>query len=550
MFRSEMTRSQKRLLYLFSAVPVLLLVSTFIYMYGMEHLEGDPRNFWESLGWAAETVTTTGYGVDGRWHHPVMVIFTIVLQFAGVFLVFLVFPIYVIPFLEERFETRLPTDAGDVEDHVIIYRYGPAVSTLVERLRSEGVASVVVEEDSVTARRVADRGQKVVVRSLDDGALTAARIQAARALIANGRDDEDAAAILAARQGGFQGEILAVVEEPLHRKPMNLAGADAVYTPRHILGAALAARASARISPRVAGVQQLGRHLAVREIRLQAGSKLAGVTLEEAAIGANTGATVIAQWVEGKLVRQPNATTELVPWAILVAVGSHGALEKLTSLAGAVELRKEGPFLVGGYGEVGRKVAQLLTDAGEEVVVLDRQSGDGVDLVGDVLDPEVLESAGIRDAQAVILALDTDVSTLFATVIVKDLVPDVPVIARVNQPDNVERIHGAGADFALSISQVSGQMLARRLLGEEAVTIDPLLKVQRVSPEGMVGHNPANLKLRERTGCSVVAVERGDEVLVRFGDDFRFQEDDAVYLSGSNEDVALFVEKLGASGTG
>ena len=331
---------------------------------------------------------------------------------------------------------------------------------------------------------------------------------------------------------------------------MNLAGADAVYTPRHILGAALAARASARISPRVAGVQQLGRHLAVREIRLQAGSKLAGVTLEEAAIGANTGATVIAQWVEGKLVRQPNATTELVPGAILVAVGSHGALEKLTSLAGAVELRKEGPFLVGGYGEVGRKVAQLLTDAGEEVVVLDRQSGDGVDLVGDVLDPEVLESAGIRDAQAVILALDTDVSTLFATVIVKDLVPDVPVIARVNQPDNVERIHGAGADFALSISQVSGQMLARRLLGEEAVTIDPLLKVQRVSPEGMVGHNPANLKLRERTGCSVVAVERGDEVLVRFGDDFRFQEDDAVYLSGSNEDVALFVEKLGASGTG
>ncbi len=541
-----MTRSQKRLLYLFSAVPILLLAATFLYMYGMESLEGDPRDFWDALGWAAETVTTTGYGVDGRWDHPVMVLFAIVLQFIGVFLVFLVFPIYVIPFLEERFETRLPTDAGDVEDHVIIYRYGPAVTTLVERLRTEGVPSVVVEEDPTTARRVADKGQKVVVRSLDDDALTAARIGTARALIVNGDDDEDAAAILAARQGGFQGEILAVVEEPLHRKPMSLAGADAVYTPRHILGAALAARASARISPRVAGVQQLGRHLAVREIRVQSNSKLAGVTLEEAAIGANTGATVIAQWVGGKLVRQPTASTELEPGAILVAVGSHDSLEALTSLAGAVELRHEGPFLIGGYGEVGRKVTQLLSDAGEEVVVLDRQAGDGVDLVGDVLDTELLEAAGIHQAQAVILALDTDVSTLFATVIVKDLAPDVPVIARVNQPENVERIHGAGADFALSISQVSGQMLARRLLGEEAVTIDPLLKVQRVSPEGMVGHNPANLKLRERTGCSVVAVERGEEVLVQFGDDFRFQEDDAVYLSGSNEDVALFSDNLGA----
>jgi len=539
-----MTRSQKRLLYLFSAVPVLLLVATFLYMYGMEHLEGDPRSFWDALGWAGETVTTTGYGVDGHWDHPVMVLFSIILQFLGVFLVFLVFPIYVIPFLEERFETRLPTDAGDVHDHVIIYRYGPAVTTLVERLRSEGVASVVVEEDSAIARRVSEKGQKVVVRSLDDGALEAARIKTARALIANGPDDEDAAAILEARQGGFTGEILAVVEEPLHRKPMNLAGADAVYTPRHILGAALAARASARISPRVAGVQQLGRHLAVREIRVQPDSKLAGLTLKEAAIGATTGATVIAQWVEGKLVRQPSAATVLVPGAILVAVGSHGSLEKLTSQAGAVELRHEGPFLVGGYGEVGRKVAQLLTDAGEEVVVLDKRSGDGVDRVGDVLDPEVLESAGIRDSQAVILALDTDVSTLFATVIVKDLAPDVPVIARVNQPENVERIHGAGADFALSISQVSGQMLARRLLGEEAVTIDPLLKVQRVAPDGLVGKNPAEMELRERTGCSVVAVERGDEVLVRFGEDFRFEADDSVYLSGSGEDVACFRENL------
>lgn len=539
-----MTRSQKRLLYLFSAVPVLLLVSALLYMYGMAHLEGEPRGFWDSLGFAAETITTTGYGVDGRWTHPVMVIYTIVLQFFGIFLVFLVFPIYVIPFLEDRFETRLPTDAGDIEDHVVIYRYGPAVTTLVARLRAEGVDSVVVEEDAATARRISDKGQKVVVRSLDDGALSAARLERARALIANGRDDEDAAAILAARQSGFEGEILAVVEEPLHRKPMMLAGADAVYTPRHILGAALAARASARISPRLAGVQQLGRHLAVREIRVQSDSRLAGRSLAEAAIGAHTGATVIAQWVEGKLVRQPTADTVLVPGGILVAVGSHSALEQLTGLAGAVELRHDGPFLVGGYGEVGHKVAQLLGDAGEEVVVLDRRSGDGVDRVGDVLDPELLEAAGIAGAQAVILALDTDVSTLFATVIVKDLAPDVPVIARVNQAENIERIHGAGADFALSISQVSGQMLARRLLGEEAVSIDPQLRVQRVSPEGMVGQNPMALKLRERTGCSVVAVERGDEVLVQFDDDFRFLADDAVYLSGSNEDMSLFADHL------
>jgi Trk K+ transport system NAD-binding subunit len=82
---------------------------------------------------------------------------------------------------------------------------------------------------------------------------------------------------------------------------------------------------------------------------------------------------------------------------------------------------------------------------------------------------QILKQAAIADVQAVILALNADSTTLFATVIFKDLAPNVPVIARVNRAENVERIYAAGADFALSISQVSGQLLAWRLLGKESV---------------------------------------------------------------------------------
>ena len=69
--------------------------------------------------------------------------------------------------------------------------------------------------------------------------------------------------------------------------------------------------------------------------------------------------------------------------------------------------------------------------------------------------------------------------------IIKDLAPDLPVIARVNGAENVERIYAAGADFALSISQVSGQLLAWRLLGKESVAIDPELRVIKVSTRGL-----------------------------------------------------------------
>src|SRR4051794_4431453 len=392
-------------------------------------------------------------------------------------------------------------------------------------------------------RRFFERGVRVVHRRLGEGALRAARLESARAIIANGSDDENAALSLSARQLGFRGTILALVEDPFHRRPMMLAGATAVFTPRHILGAALAARASKRINPRVGGIQQLGRNLEVAEVRVSPESPLAGHTLDETAIGSRTGAIVVGQWVGGELAVSGGSGLRLEPDGILVVVGSPQSVDRLHDLAGgAVTLRREGPFVVGGGGEVGRKVAELLKAVGEEVKLIDRNPGPEVDLVGNVLDARLLEAAGARDAQAVILALDTDSATLFATVILKDLAPAAPVIARVNEAANVERIHRAGADFALSISQVSGQMLAQKLLGQEAVAVDPQLKILKIAPDGLAGRHPSGLGIRERTGCSVVAVERGDDVLVEFGPGFRFQPSDAVYICGSGNAVRRFQE--------
>jgi Trk K+ transport system NAD-binding subunit len=522
----------------------MVLASSFLYMWGMAALEGKPRTFWQSLEWAGETLSTTGYGADSGWRHPVMVVLVVAVQFLGVFLVFLIFPIYLIPFLEERFETRLPQEvAKDLEGHVVVYRYGPAVETLLEELAGADVPTLVLEQDDSVARRLFESGVRIVHRSLSEGALRSARLEKARAIIANGSDDENAALSLSARQLGFRGTILALVEDPFHRRPMMLAGATAVFTPRHILGAALAARASARINPRVGGIQQLGRNLEVAELRVSPESPLAGHTLDETAIGTRTGAKVVGQWIGGELMVPDGSGLRLEPGGILVVVGSPESVDRLQDLAGgAVTLRREGPFVVGGGGEVGRKVAELLRAVGEEVKLIDRHPGPEVDLVGNVLDARLLEAAGVPDAQAMILALDADSATLFATVILKDLAPGVPVIARVNEAENVERIHRAGADYALSISQVSGQMLAKKLLGQESVAVDPQLKILKIVPDGLAGRHPATLAIRERTGCSVVAVERGDDVLVEFPPEFRFKPDDAVYICGSGNAVRRFRE--------
>jgi Trk K+ transport system NAD-binding subunit len=537
--------SRRRLLLLGAAVPLVVVVSALFYMQGMALLEGKPRSFWESVEWAAETLTTTGYGFDAHWRHPAMVLLVVAVQFIGVFLVFLVFPIYLIPFLEERFEARLPQEVDKkLADHAVIYRYGPAVETLLDELAAAGVPTLVLEENEAVARRLFERGQRVLHRGLGDGGLEASRLSSARALIANGTDDENAAFILAARSLGFAGPLFALVEEPYHRRPMMLAGASAVFTPRHILGAALAARASVRINPQVAGIQQLGRNLEVAELRVTAASPLAGKTLTEVEIGARTGATVIGQWQRGELKTFSSPEARIEAQGTLVAIGSRDSLGRLARLAGE-RSRRSGPFVICGFGEVGGKVAELLQVVGEEVKVLDRHAAPGVELVGDVLDARILEAAGVRQAQAVILALSSDSATLFATVILRDLAPDVPIIARVNQAENVDRIHRAGAFFALSISHVSGQMLAKKLLGEEGFAVDSQLKVQQVPAGPLAGQRPADVRVRERTGCSIVAVERGEEVLVEFPPGFRFTSNDAVYVCGSHAALKRYGEIYG-----
>ena len=510
---------------LLASLPILVVAAALVYQAGMGALEGEERTFWEAVEFAAETITTTGYGGDAHWSSPWMVLFITVLQFLGVFLLFLA-DLFLFPL-------GLLTE--------------PAVATLIAQTETAGLTTVVIEEDEAVARRLSEPGPRVIHSRLDDGALEAARLGHARALLANASDDVNAAVILAARQSGFEGDLLALVEEPLHRRPLMLAGATAVFTPRHVLGAALAARASARISPGVAGIQKIGR-LQVHQVRVQPSSSLAGQTLEQAAIGARTGAVVIGQWVGGELQASPTASTRIEPGGILVIAGTDESLERLAELCvGAVPLLQKGPFLVGGYGEVGRKVVQLLRDADEEVVVIDRKGGDGVDVEGDMLDPKVVEQLDADRAQAVILALDTDTATLFATVIAKEVAPAVPVIARVNRAENVERIHRAGADFALSISQVSGQILARRLLREEAVSVEPQLKLLKTSADGLSGRHPAELGIRERTGVSIVAVERDEEMVVELGSEFRFRADDAIYVCGPPEAVRRFGEEFGAA---
>jgi len=528
-----MHRATRRLLFLAVGVVAFLLVSAVLYELGMARLEGQQRSFWQSLEWAAETLTTTGYGHDSQWTSPAMVLFVIVVQFAGVLTIVLLVPLILLPLLESRFEERLPRDAGDLAHHVVVYRFGPPVETLLQRLRANNVPALVVETEESAARAVMESGQRVVFVRSDDDALDVCRLAHARALVANGLDQENAALTLRARQMGFAGEIYAFVEEPAHRKPMELAGVTAAYTPRHIIAAALASHASDVISPRLPGLDAIA-GLRRCELRVVPGSAAAGRTLGELGVGAKSGAVVVGLWSRSRLHARCTASTRVEAGAILELVGSSEALDEACRLLGCAPLRQRGPFLIAGFGEVGRKVHELLTDAGEEVRVVEKHPAPGVDIVGNVLDTSVLERAGLAETRGAVLAVDSDDSTLFATVVIRDTAPDVPVIARVNHSRNLDNIYRAGADYALSISDISGEMLSAKLLRQKARTRDEHRAIARVPARA--ARALGDLAVRE-FGCSVIAIRRGGAFLTRLGAATPIAPGDELVLCGSADAV-------------
>ena len=543
--KSKLKRSTKRLLALLVLLPTAVLALGTLYMLGMEHLEGSPRSLLQGIQWASETITNTGYGADNRWNHPVMAMFVIITPFVGQFLVFLVFPVVVLPYFEEQFEVRLQHVLPPMAGKVLFYRYGPAIESLLEEFSSANSPFVIFEEDMALARNLRDRGYNVVFGKLSEDPAVLMPVKEAQAVVANADDHANATCTLIVREFGFSGPLFALADDPLYRAPMIQIGATDVFTPAHVLGAALASRASARISPPAEGMHLLGTIVGLAEFRVREGSPLAGQRLGDLHLREQHGVSVIGQWLGGVFTTTKGPKTQVEPGAILVVVGRHANLEKVERMA--MPIRRTGPIVLAGYGAVGRKVIEMLHDAGETCVVIDRIAAPGVDIVGSVLEKATLDQARICEASAVILALSDDSESVFATAVVRDYAPEVPLIVRVLRTPNTARIYRSGADFAISSGQVAGQILAYHLLGEQVIPVENRIKFIRVSAGTLAGQHPWHNEALERTGAKIIAVERARDVIVEFDHDFLLGPGDALFVCGSVNSLKRYQQQFHAT---
>lgn len=523
----------------------LALVLTAIgYQWGMRVFEGRPRTFLESLQFAAEMFTTTGFGGDSPWQSPEMNLYITVTDLLGMAILVGALPVLFGPILENALSSSAPQRLdAEVTDHVIITSYTPRAEELIEELDSHNVPYLIVERARGRANELYEDGHRVIRADPESTeGLEAAQFTAARALYVDAADEIDASIVLAAKELTPEVPVISVVEKPGRERYHELAGADHVLSPRALLGESLARKVTTAARAEIDEPVAIDGDLRLAEVAIRHGTPLAGVTLADSGIRETTGVNVIGAWIRGEFRPAPAPEMELTGGSVLLVSGRADQLDELVEMTQSpVRRLQAGETVIVGYGQVGQAVARELEDTEIPYTVLDRADSPEVDVVGDGTEPEPLIEAGIENAETVVLALPDDTLTEFATLVIRDLAPEIEILARVEEKANASKTYRAGADYVVSLATVTGRLTASHLLeGRDVLSVVQQVEIIREEVPNLVGRTLADADIRDETGCTVLAIERGDAVVTDVGPETMIRAGDELVLVGTDQGIRQF----------
>jgi Trk K+ transport system NAD-binding subunit len=282
---------------------------------------------------------------------------------------------------------------------------------------------------------------------------------------------------------------------------------------------------------------------------------LQGKTMAESRLREKCGVTAVGIWEQG-MFYIPTADTRISETTVLVLAGTRAQLEQFdrsivreTDTARSVA---DGPVVVLGGGRVGQAVAEALKDRGIDFRVVEKRPGiaDKYDnfIHGSAGDRNVLIQAGIEHAPCIIITTHDDNLNIYLTIYCRRLRPDVQIISRASLDRNINTLHRAGANLVMSFSSLLTTTIMNLIQPQKVLMLSEGLNVFRMelSPrlENMVLRD---VKIREKTGCSVVAVKKGDDLNINPDPAIVLKKGDELVLIGNAQAEKLFTEKYPAA---
>ena len=186
----------------------------------------------------------------------------------------------------------------------------------------------------------------------------------------------------------------------------------------------------------------------------------------------------------------------------------------------------EDHYIVCGIGRQGRVVANELHRTNRSFVMVERASDrhnelidsfPGVPLIeGDTTDDDVLIEAGIKKAKGLVCCLSEDRDNLLLIVTAKHLNPDIRIVSRAMDIQDMVKLGRAGADSVVSPTLIGGMRMASEMIRPSVVTFldlmlrdkDRTLRFEEIvvpADSPAIGKSLGDLDMNRRAGMVVVA---------------------------------------------
>jgi trk system potassium uptake protein TrkA len=212
-------------------------------------------------------------------------------------------------------------------------------------------------------------------------------------------------------------------------------------------------------------------------------------------------------------------------------------------------------FLIIGLGRFGASIARTLSKSGHDVIGIDSKE-DRIQRVAseindaikcDATDAEILESLGISDFDATIVAIGENYiqNSILVTLILKEKGAK-KIIAKAGTQTQGRVLSKVGADIIVYPEKDMGERVAKNLISANVLDyleVAPNISIIEIMvPKMMIGHNLVDLNLRHKYGITIISVRNNLNELKTPPDiNYVFQPDDVVTLIGENK----ILKKLG-----
>jgi voltage-gated potassium channel len=533
---------------------LVLFLFVGIYMYFYRHLMGEERQdvvgWVESFYWVLTTMSTLGYG-DITFKEDAGRLFSMAVMFTGVFYLFIVLPFVFMeflykPFMEYQTGARVARKFEHAAGkHVILTHYDSISHALMDKLTQFGYPFVLIVENLKKALSLHDMDFPVMLGNLDDAeTFENASIKNAAMLVATDDDIRNVNIAFRARDASPSLPIVSTCNRSTSEEILSLAGASHVIRSSQQTGSFLARRicCTDNYTHMIGSFEDVQ----IAEVNIH-GTPLVGQRLKDANLREEYGVNVVGMWERG-MFELPDPGAMLNNHTVLLLAGTEVNFEKYDAAFKGYALNTA-PVIIIGAGRVGRETGKSLEEMGVpyRFIETDERKADMVPnvILGDASDKSVLERAGINKSPAVVITSHNDESNVYLTIYCRKLRPDIQIVTRAFIQRNVEPLHRAGADFVISQDHMGATSIFNLLRRAKILMVTEGLDIfSQKTPRSLIDTKVKDSKIREKTGCSIVAIRGLAGTVITPSPNDQFCKEGEIILIGDESAEKAFEEKF------